>query len=1683
MADKIEQISNNDLFTWIVDPNPTGKDIYAPEDLFVYVDFRALPKSRSIIETDGTYSSDLFDAKGVQFITSTEQNGKGYLTTNYTNIGGSQSSEREAFGITDIQMEYGASLVPEVSITFVDVRGAALFNGYEYNDENGTKYNSSEFSTFFRLPHPIFELTVKGFYGRAVKYCLHLRTWNAAFDATTGNFIITAKFVGYTFAFLSDILMNYVLDITSSSIADNALTNAGIMPLNDFLSSLGKITTISESLKSNSTSFKELKVVNSLIFQLDKLQKIIAQPVDINYTSEFGNILRITQLKINTDQLFVRDVGIISKQKEDVYDIIVEDLTKFVAEYNKFIDDNQKTQSYISSYKITDSDVSKPTLAKKITESVVNEINQEVLKDGITGNLKLISLDVLESRLNVDDTSTKEFYIINYFKFRKQVADLLAKIGEKKNALEIKVNEELNEQLSQELGFDLSIQTVFNIIIGNVEAFLEVVYNVAVEADNANIQAQRVGNLTNVRTDVSSVANRIFPFPSVYDSVTGNELWLGDVVGEDNPAFPEIDLVRQVINSSVASNNTQTKNRKQNNSRVSTTTNPTGWVTLNPIDYSNNGLQFIDTLQFIGNTIPDILAVDIVKRALLAYNNSCYKGSSINNVAQLESAYAASQIVNETLKQVVKNIANNDFVDEVLIDSGFVTDNPELYQINGYDIKSNDGFLIEGYSDIDTNLISSIINQSDKVLPTAVDDTINGFGLKLNDIFITKNKKRYHRTLETNRNANFIVGDLTARFWTDEIQKNIQKYHKSKTTNDLKDDISNNTIVLENVNDLTIFDGQINAAIDYTKPKSSEEKFTNNARKSIAINGISVDSSKCLFDTQYYNSSSDVLKAYLLISTLPMDKIVDWNKIFEISGVYSISKMQLVWIAAQFYRVKQQSTSTDWFETSIDLAFLNTYYDNRYVQFRQQYANLKLKTSYYLPNLDNFTSVFIDKMSAYFENWVANEYITNNGIEDKFKQYCTMSEFSNPTYLNYTDYTLAYNDILLEFSNIQKICVINPLNVVKESSVLYSDLALSVMDETTLRQYLEVWIVNFKKNVTVSNQTNVKLSGNGQNTSQDQEFYITDSAYKLAAYGHFKNLYDKWIGGSGNAQVFNSCGCNGDISKEKRLIDRFHFINRAWSYIGDTAVVDPKALLVLSKEVGIPLYSYIGRICRASKFDFHVLPTYVNYKNIQEVQDMWKPHTDLTNVNAGAAYIAMYVGGTSKVLDIGEKSFYVNDGFDMREFDSINIPKDFTDKRIPTNYTSLDSDERFKYNMVVFRVGYADQNQSIFTSIKDLSQQENRETEESRIATAEIFDGRGGTKRFYKGTNLYNVFALRSYKCSVECMGNMQIHPLNYFQLDNIPFFHGAYLITKVSHDITPNMIKTTFTGARMPRFVYPIVDKATSFVNIPLSDTLFNAEELNKNVIRPLNGEDEGFYSLGEDTGAVVGYNDVPSAAEFAALETANNVVFVAQSATENYTFYANQMTESAFLQLYNSRFNANTPVSYADTKVGYCARWVKYALRDIGITVKPFGFNAWNLFAAMNDAELKFVDTTTYQAKLKSNGSGSWSNADLSDIGIPDGSIVFSTYITSKSKSAAISVIQNNASQVKINALKNLLNVDTNEKQLGQPFLAVTHVAIYANGHLHHQVKSVITQPNSTKIIAYYPFKSKTINKLRMA
>ncbi len=364
-----------------------------------------------------------------------------------------------------------------------------------------------------------------------------------------------------------------------------------------------------------------------------------------------------------------------------------------------------------------------------------------------------------------------------------------------------------------------------------------------------------------------------------------------------------------------------------------------------------------------------------------------------------------------------------------------------------------------------------------------------------------------------------------------------------------------------------------------------------------------------------------------------------------------------------------------------------------------------------------------------------------------------------------------------------------------------------------LTTYLNAFITEIR-----SNQDSFKTKSQLDKTTQETFGSNENNEIKLNLYRTVKAIYDKWIGDVDNTNntgtgIIFQCSSNRSYNDKnlalKRgvsspsLIDSFRFVTRSFTDIGDDLLINPKIFTtLLTENPNQSFYDLLSRLLTDNNFEFVALPTFINYNDPKELQSIFEPSPSIADTpnGSGPSFVCVYLGQSSTKLDFGTNSFYPNDGFDLTQK---SIPKDFS--------TPLNS---YEDKLGAFVVNYGQQNQNIFKDIT-LDQNEFSETAESLQITEDLSKTLGETNRTLAGQNMYNVYSVRSYKAEIEMMGNAMIQPMMYFQLNNIPMFHGAYMITHVKHNIRPNYMTTHFTGQRIKATAAPLIDSSTLFTSI----------------------------------------------------------------------------------------------------------------------------------------------------------------------------------------------------------------------------------------------------------------------------
>lgn len=128
-------------------------------------------------------------------------NGTSYRKVKNTVVDQNNVVDNGLLGITNINISTKSSFIPEVRMELEDVQGKALF---QLGD-------NSPYAAFFNLPYPQFYLTIKGYYGQAIRYQLNLERFNAKFNTFSGNYQVSLEFKGYRFNILNEISIGHLL--------------------------------------------------------------------------------------------------------------------------------------------------------------------------------------------------------------------------------------------------------------------------------------------------------------------------------------------------------------------------------------------------------------------------------------------------------------------------------------------------------------------------------------------------------------------------------------------------------------------------------------------------------------------------------------------------------------------------------------------------------------------------------------------------------------------------------------------------------------------------------------------------------------------------------------------------------------------------------------------------------------------------------------------------------------------------------------------------------------------------------------------------------------------------------------------------------------------------------------------------------------------------------------------------------------------------------------------------------------------------------------------------------------------------------------------------------------------------------------------------------------------------------
>ena len=711
-------------------------------------------------------------------------------------------SSGQSFGIDSISIQIkGFNAIPNVNIKFVDVRGKTLFESPE----------NSPYKAFFHIPWPIFYLTVKGFYGKAIKYRLHLVKFTSKFNEANGNFEVDTTFVGSTYAWLSDIPLQGIMNApylfpTESTKSSTSNTSTGQQ--NEIITKSTRgyelLKTVYDEYKAKGLiaqdfPVKTLREVITISNSLDSLleKQIFDQVVDMRLFAglkEFEENINNFETAIigwgnlNLDKTTPATLSNLSKSAVNGY------VYYYIKDSNKPKTNDlifgQNTNGSLEKllYLYCDNTEGLLTKNKIFTENLLNNTRSVFNKSSmVIGKVKTVG--------DYTNYISEDLVIVAIESIVDDIRQIRKDFYEQRTIFENDIETKMNEVVldkNKGFGFSPTIRNLFAVILSNAEVLIRLMKDTHKKAfDQAEERKEVVGKFSKESTGES-----IYPWPEIKATVNGKEntiIYPGDPdfqqkLGSYNSVrWPEVSFLETYIGIStnkvdpladkegginkiqtIINNNSDSKNSK----KISTASSVT------------NILPYV-------NKEPSSFIYEIWERALNYTLLDSFNDDTIKELAQIEFQNIKNSIVNDnTLLKILHDEIKSETDLPVVLKKVAPYENYSYYQdqlpTTDY-LKSfyNQSYNIEQYvgtnNSNDTtpypNLVKNINNYSPEDYRTNIYPFSSDlYSTYLNNSF-TKSSLISGKFLQVDTTQGLVSGQIDPNFW---VKNGIHGYY---TTN------------------------------------------------------------------------------------------------------------------------------------------------------------------------------------------------------------------------------------------------------------------------------------------------------------------------------------------------------------------------------------------------------------------------------------------------------------------------------------------------------------------------------------------------------------------------------------------------------------------------------------------------------------------------------------------------------------------------------------------------------------------------------------------------------------------------------------------------------------------------------------------------------------------------------------
>lgn len=1481
------------------------------EDMYISVDLVGIRRGRTVLETDIDTKLTTINQDGgvggdmrVSFLGENQDPKNpahsGKFTTNWYDGSSDTNKTHEGFGISNIDIITNSSFIPQINIEFIDIRGLAFFNR-----------ENSPYRILFDFPPPIFQLTVKGYYGKAITYKMHLVKYQTEFKAETGNFHISCEFIAVTYAPLTDVLFRYAIqapfmngeDAKTSSDPSSEPANTWdlILKLENLYSALPKLIKADADNAKLENTQAELKEYARVFDRLSNfgntavLSKNAGTPTlmmfDESQNSNTSGNNKIINRNFGEYDQYIKSLGV-EGSSVDVEQHL----------YIGYVIDNGEEGS-------NDALIKNNSLKEKL-----NAYRKNILSEAQQINSEFKSNDIDEAIVKNyndggDETISSAFVGIDITKLYIKLVKTKTKLDTEKADTIEELNIKINGMIHDELGMLPTIYNVFKILLNDVDTFFDVLRKTSKDAQTHHNLPENKNIIINGDSykDIKRSDSTIFPFPLVVrkQKICNQEkeeriapMELSDSL--KGSVFPELIMVQDFIDSFIKSQ------RLYRQATLKLNTDSNGdykWIPFTPSDstlvtpnikspyFGKDGSGGSTNQQPLNlsqsDKLSDVFDVLLKRFYILSQNtlshdfyglnddNASYLGSSdvsktyVKLYAQAEAINLANSISNENygnlLKLFSENIVNSNDIEnfyrylESNLHSLYSDDEEKSYPIsNGYEMyKDKENGSYKGFSFIEMKDIATRVGSGKgDIFDKFVDENKNAWYEKNDNI----DEDTYEFTQENIvlRKDSLVTKDET-RFNTKFILPNtVSEYHQLFNENKLitksEDQLNKTTIKFVGSDNNQNFN-----YVDTINDVSSRgnlffhDKGLNYGDK---IDAKNRDNANII----------DVWGQELGFHDVEMsDVILKYLDSQDLTSIVYLSNFGHTLSPFNYYPLK---LNRDFFLTPsiVELPIFVRLYMGSLVGIEKNDKKWKSLYDFFTTgggkNIDNGGILMFSDIHD------INQYLS---VEDKKILSTEYIKWVNSSFINYAQSVANLynnvNDRLDEFANkgftgnalfgIKKISYMSLLNpddgndgfkriidsiIKREGLIIFNDITFRYQKSLPSDTYVSLRTINNgsddesiqkkKLNSLFFNEFFIELKNKIDDridvlNQETREFELStgDDDIMTQTYYSFKNLSDKWISGLDNSDNENKRGYPFKDDSSKALIDQFAFVDRAMKPIGDT-IIDPQILIDAKNSPDTSIFTVISQLLSLNGFEFFPLQNFLDISD-GEWEDSFKIQTGSVN-NQYPIFVSMYLGGSSSYPTGIEKYHqFENDGIvdlanpQVKDFltgtcDDLDITKDNQVNNLPVVNNK-------KANMLdkvrAFKVRYAEQNQNMFHDYK-IDSKEYPETNESIQILSNLAGDNRENAPVSKSQSLYSTYENRAYKATISGFGNAMIQPTQYFQLENVPLFNGAYVILSVEHNITPNKMTTKFSGTKILKYPIPRVTNPAAIVGFEGGNT-----------------------------------------------------------------------------------------------------------------------------------------------------------------------------------------------------------------------------------------------------------------------